>query len=103
LLGRMRKGTSSSLYFIKLYGGDELADLLGRMEERNEFTLLYCGSRLIDSLGRMEERNEFTSLYCGGGLADSLGGMEDDRMTWMARSKFALPKNNNFFPFVPVS
>jgi hypothetical protein len=45
----------------------------------------------------MKERKAFTSLYCGGGLADSLGGMEDDRMTWMARSKFALHKNNIFF------
>ncbi len=71
--------------------------MLGRIEERNKSTLLYCGGGLADSLGRMEEWNEFTSLYCGGGLADSLGGMEDDRMTWMARSKFALQKQNIFF------
>jgi hypothetical protein len=87
-LAGWRKGTNLPRYTVA--GG--LADLLGIMKE-NRFTSLYCGGGLADLLGRMKERSEFTSLYCGGGLADSLGGMEDDRMTWMARSKFALYKN----------
>ncbi len=56
------------------------ADLLGRMEERNEVTSPYCGGGLADSLGRVGERNEFTSLYCGVGLADLLVMMERNKL-----------------------